>query len=278
MQDLRAVRSALLMSPWAAVMFAAAVLVPLPAAAASLSFDFSLSGSKLTVRNRGSASAFYPAVFRMTSSGKWQRLGGDGGAAQFAPGAALILGWPEPRPESQSSAVASLQPVMLRFFDQAGVGFGQIAFLGSRPLAAWPLQARHQSGALLIDPPSARMSAVHTTWVLWAQEDGIGPIRFPVRFEHDPTPALRIDWHRRGAEPVRLYTGAGQPDVSLIHETVQGFALQSVPGGRLQGREQRAAWLDAAPIFYAAASITVVVALGAWLGQILRRRRSDAER
>jgi hypothetical protein len=111
---------------------------------------------------------------------------------------------------------------------------------------------------------------------LWPQEDGIRPIRFPLRFEHRAPPTLRIDWRRQGAVPFQLDTGAGQPEVILLHETEQGYALQSVPGGGLQGREQRAAWLDATPKFYAASLIALLIAASAMLLQFLRRpRRRD---
>ena len=48
------------------------------------------------------------------------------------------------------------------------------------------------------------------------------------------------------------------------------------PGGGLGGREQRAAWLDATPTFYAAALIALVLAVGAMALQFLRRPRRGA--
>jgi len=49
-----------------------------------------------------------------------------------------------------------------------------------------------------------------------------------------------------------------------------------VADGGLQGREQRAAWLDAAPTFYAASLMALVLAVGALGRQYLRRRRGPA--
>ena len=67
----------------------------------------------------------------------------------------------------------------------------------------------------------------------------------------------------------------------MIHETDQGYALQSVPGGGLQGREQRAAWLDATPKLYAASLIALGIAavsvVGQLLVQFLRRPGSRAK-
>jgi hypothetical protein len=59
----------------------------------------------------------------------------------------------------------------------------------------------------------------------------------------------------------------------LLHETAQGYALQLVPGGGLQGREQRAAWLDATPKLYVASLVTLAMAAFAMLVQFLRRPR-----
>ena len=79
---------------------------------------------------------------------------------------------------------------------------------------------------------------------------------------------------RRGSGPQPgCDTGAGQPAVILLHETDQGYAQQFVPDGGLQGREQRAAWLDATSQLYAASLIALVFAAGAIVAQFLRRPR-----
>jgi hypothetical protein len=243
------------------------------ALAGSMSFGLSVTGSELTLTNQGNGSAFYPAVFRMLSDGSWARLDASSAPAELAAGAHLQLTWPDTRPEEQMSELERMQPVMVRFFDQSGVGFGQIAFFDAPPAAKTVLKAGYVNGTLRIEPPPDATSSIRASWVLWPQEEGIKPIRLPVRFAHRPPPALRIDWRSQGKASFRLDTGAGQPAVILLHETEQGYAQQYVPDGGLQGREQRAAWLDAAPQFYAASLIALVCAAGAMVLQFLRRPR-----
>lgn len=257
----------------AKLMFAvAALLLSLSAFAGSISFQLSLTGSQLTVTNKGDESAYYPAVFRLLDTGRWERLAGTDTPAELAAGARLELTWPDLRPRERLSAIERMQPVMVRFFDQAGVGSGQISFFRGPPAAKTAMRAGYVGAALQVEPPDA-VSSIRASWVLWPQEEGIGPIRLPVRFEHRQPPALHIDWLRHGKLPFRLDTGAGQPEVMLLHETVQGYALQRVPGGGLQGREQRAAWLDATPKFYAASLIALAMAAVAMALQFLRRTR-----
>lgn len=259
------------------MLFAAAALLLAPAAlAGSLSFGLSLTGPQLTVIHQGDVSAFYPAAFRMLADGSWQPLKAAGAPAELPPGARLQLAWPDTRPLEQLSKLEQLQPVMVRFFDQAGVGFGQISFFRAPPAAKTALNARYVSGSLRVDPPLSG-SPIRASWLLWPQEDGIGPIRLPRRFEHRQPPARRIDWQQQGGVPFQIDTGAGQPTAILIHETEQGYALQSLPGGGLQGREQRAAWLDATSKFYAASLIALGMAAVATALPFLRRIRRRAK-
>jgi len=262
-------------TPLPKILFAfAALLFALPVPAGTLSFRLSLTGSELTVDNQGDSSAFYPAIFRMLADGRWAQLEASAPPAELAPGMRLQLKWPDAPAAQQAAALERMQPVMVRFFDQAGVGFGQVSMLRPPPAAAAALKARYASGLLQIDPPEG--VAVRATWVLWPQENGIGPISRPVRFEHKQPPARRIDWARQGKAPFQFDAGAGQPNVMLVHETGDGYALQAVPGGGLGGREQRTAWLDATPKFYAAALIALVLAVGAMALQFLRRPRRGA--
>jgi hypothetical protein len=250
-----------------------ALLFSQSALASSMSFGLSITGSQLTLINQGNGSAFYPAVFRMGSDGSWGQLETGSATVELAAGAHLQFIWPDAQPAEEMSELERMQPVMVRFFDQSGVGFGQITFFDVPPLSKTVLKAAYVNGALLIEPPTDPASTIRASWVLWAREEGIRPIRLPVRFAHHPPPALRIDWRGRARVPFKLDTGAGQPAVILLHETEQGYAQQYVPDGGLQGREQRAAWLNAAPQFYAAALITLVFAAGAMLLQFLRRPR-----
>jgi hypothetical protein len=251
-----------------------ALMFSLSTFAGSLSFRLSLTGSQLTVINQGDSSAFYPAVFRMLRDGSWRQLKTSSAPAELEAGARLELTWPDLRLLEQMSEFERIQPVMVRFFDQAGVGFGQISFFRSPPAAKSVLKAKYVDGTLEIEPPDGGPS-IRASWVLCPLEEGIRPIRSPVRFEHRQPPALRVDWGRQGGIPLRLDTGAGQPAAVLIHETEQGYVLQVVSGGGLQGREQRAAWLDAAPKFYVASLIAFGIGAATMVPQLLgwlRRR------
>lgn len=206
----------------------------------------------------------------MLSDGSWAQLKASNAPAELAAGAHLQLTWPDMHHAEKMSEIERMQPVMVCFFDQSGVGFGQITFFNAPPAAKTVLKAGYVNGALQIEPPLDAASSIKASWVMWPQEEGIKPIRSPVRFAHHPPPALRIDWRSKGKAPFRLYTGAGQPAVILLHETEQGYTQQYVPDGGLQGREQRAAWLDATPQCYAASLIALVFAVGAMVLQFLR--------
>jgi hypothetical protein len=125
-----------------------ALLLSVSAAAGGLSFRLSLSGSQLTVINQGDSSAFYPAVFRMLSDGTWAQLAAIDAPAELATGARLQLTWPDTRPLETMSELERMQPVMVRFFDQAGVGFGQISFFQTPPAVKTALKARYVNGAM----------------------------------------------------------------------------------------------------------------------------------
>jgi hypothetical protein len=263
-------------SPLAKLIFALTALVfSLPALAGSVSFQLSLTGPELTVINQGNGSAYYPAVYRLLADGSWSRLAAVDKPAELAAGARMKLTWPELRPREQLPPLERTQPVMVRFFDQAGVGFGQISFFHTPPAAKTKLRASYAGGVLQIEPPEAVFS-ISASWVLWPLEEGIRPIRLPVNFEHRQPPARRIDWLRHGRDPVQLDTGGAQPEVTLLHETAQGYVLQRVANGGLQGKEQRAVWLNSSKVFYASAMIALALAAGFMLLQFLRRPRRSA--
>lgn len=238
--------------------------------AGTISFDLSLTGSTLTVTSKGDSAAFYPAVFRLVADGRWERLAtlaASPTVAELLPGAHIDLLWPDMRPTQNLSPVERSRPLMVRFFDQAGVSFGQLSFMQTPPPATETLQAEYRNGILTVSPPSA--GSIQATWMLWPREDGIAPIRRPVNFDHDQPPARRIEWHA-GMEAVRQATGAAQPMVMLVHETTQGLSLQIVARGVVQGRQQRSAWLDARQLFYLLALLAAIAAVLAPL--VLARR------
>lgn len=255
----------------------AALLLPRVASAGTITFQLSLTGAELIVTNKGDSAAFYPESFRLTADGRWEQLGLKGRPAELVPGARFQLVWPEAGKTKQTMPLEQMQAVMVCFYDQAGVGFGQIYFFHSPPPAKETLKTGYAGGKLFIEPPS-RTSSIRSSWVLWPPEEGIGSIRRPVRFEFHPPAAKRIEWRNLGPEVFRLDTGAGQPAAILVHETEQGNFVQYLSSGGLQGREQRAAWLDAWSPFYSAAEITFGGGLGLialhvvlWL---VRRRRA----
>lgn len=254
----------LLLRGWLRLLWLPVWLLALPAHAGSISFSLSLNDDQLTLVNQGDTPAFYPVVYRLTAHGQWQPL-------QLAPGttapvemqarAQFNAVWPDRRPLASLTPLEALQPVMVRFFDQAGVSFGQISFF-NQPLNASEelrLQAGYVDGRLIIKPP--KTPGIEVTWLLWAQEDGILPLTRPVQPEHRQPDAKRIAWQpKMGQESLDL--GKGMPVAFLLHQTREGFYSQVVARGRLQGRQQRSAWLDAHMQFYWAARLALAAATG----------------
>lgn len=251
--------------------------------AGNITFNLSLNGSKLTLTQQGNSTAFYPVVLRMLPDGKWQALTlfpGQIAPAEMVAGAHLDFVWPEKRALESLPPFERIQPMMVRFFDQAGVRLGQISFFNQPPPASETVQADYATGQLVITPPSGSGSAIRSSWLLWAQEEGIAPIRKPIQFD-DPQleqqpPARHIEWHS-GMDKLRINTGAGQPAAMLFHETDQGYTLQSLPSGGLQGRQQRSAWLDASEKFYGAAKLTATAAALLLLLHFVWARRKGGE-
>jgi len=237
--------------------FAALILICAAGVVQAEAIYFSLSRTDraLAVTNLGNASAFYPAVLRLAADGQWETLLPVNGAAQaeLVAGAALEFVWP-----AQSGGVDSfmaMRSVMVRFFDQAGAGFGQISFFNVPPPVRQPLKAAYEGRELVIQPPATP----RVTWLLWPQEEGIAPLHKPVRFEHRQPMARRLVW-KGGEAPRRFDLGAGRPAPLLLHETPQGMELQYLDSGRRQGPEQRAAWLRAAPVWNAVAVVALAAA------------------
>ncbi len=220
------------------------LLLALAAQAGSISFDLAITDARLRVVNRGDSTAFHPQVLRLQDNGKWVALAPVAGAApaEMLPQAALEVQWPPQAPAAPESP-ASLRPVMVRFFDQAGTAFGQITFF-DHPLPADDaqiLQAGYDDGRLTIAPPAS--AAVTATWLLWAQENGITALREPMRPAPPQPDARRIDW-TSARTPQEFDLGNGMPTVFLLHQTPSGWRSQLVAKGVTQGRQQRAAWLD----------------------------------
>jgi len=239
--------------------------------AGTVYFNLVRSEHKLTVTNLGNSSAFYPQPLRLLPDGQWQALPtlrSGPPPAELAGGAERDYRWPALTADQATHPLAALQPVMMRFYDQAGAAFGQISFFQQPPPVSAPLEAEYRGGRLHIKPPPTP----RVTWLLWAQEEGITPLRSVVRFEHQQAAAKRIEW-LAGSAPQSFDLGAGQPAAMLLHETAQGMELQILASGGLQGREQRAPWLDATPAWLTSALVLLVAALAtlAWHWQAQRR-------
>lgn len=220
---------------------------------AAIFFGMSLEGDTLTLTNQGDSTVFYPAVLRLLHDGRWEALAPPAGvvhAAELLPGASLELDWPASSPQQQEFPLEMLRPTMVRFFDSAGSGFGQISFFTPPPSATNLVEVSYDAGVLTLWLPAGEgNAAIRASWLLWPREDGIAPLTAPIAFEHRQPAAQRIEW-RAGMAPLRIDPGAGMPAVILLHETGNGFTLQLVPDGGLQGRQQRTAWLSAQDVFY----------------------------
>lgn len=255
----------------------------LPAGAGSVYFGLSRDSEKLTLINHGNTTAFHPQVLRLVADGRWEEMRPVSGAApvDMPSGAQLEFHWRTatgqvPGPEHFGPFAASL-PVMVRFFDQAGAGFGQISFFDQPPPGPDLVRAYYEDGQLIVAPlPSLETEGVRASWLLWPQEEGIRPLVRPVRLEHAQPPAQRIAW-RPGMAPLRFDLGAGLPAPFLLHETSRGIELQRLPSGNVQGRQQRSAWLEKGGLFYRLALVALVVAaLGAILAPAGIRREGSA--
>ncbi|GAB3477883.1 hypothetical protein [Polaromonas eurypsychrophila] len=261
-------------------------MISVPALAGGISFRLSATDSTLIVTLLGESQAFYPSVLRMLPDGRWEPLATKPGSvlpAELLPGKNYALEWPDTRPLQGLTQIERLLPVMVRYFEVGGVSFGQIVFINAPPPAIEILQASYVNGLLVVTPPeanhidSATSNTIHATWVLWPQEEGIALISEPLRFEHVQPPARRIEW-QSGASAVHINTGKGQPDAMLLHETAQGYVLQTVAGSGLQGRQQRAVWLEASSKFYGMALLSALVAVIALLLYFIRAARGSTVR
>ena len=196
--------------------------------------------------------------------------------AEMVAGDHVDFVWPETRPLQSLPPFERIQPMMVRFFDQAGVSLGQISFFNQPPPATERLAVNYSDGQLEMTPPAEADRTIVSTWLLWPQEDGIAPIRKAINFDSprldQQPPAQHIQW-KAGMEKLLVNTGAGQPAAMLLHETTHGYTLQPLPSGGVQGKQQRAAWLDDGEWFYRLAKLTLTAAVLLSLLHVVRARR-----
>lgn len=251
------------------------LLLALSAQAGNISFNLSITGNTLTLTNQGDSPAFQPSVLRLLNNGHWEVLQPAPGVAapvEFKPQAQYDLAWPARPASGGATSLESLRPVMVRFFDQAGAGFGQISFFDRAQPASDELtvQAAYDDGRLHIAAP--KNPAIKATWLVAPHEEGIASLSGALAPQPQPD-AVRIEWPAAGkAQSFDL--GRGMPVAFLLHETAQGLHSQVVPSGRVPGRQQRATWLDRSKQFGVAA-IAALLAGAALLAWHLAATRRD---
>ena len=250
----------------------------LPALAGTIHFGIARTGNELVLTNIGNSSAYFPVAYRLLADGRWEPLplpAGSQPPGEIAAHARMTVRWPEQAHQSRNDPFAVSTPIMLRFFDQAGAGLGQISFFQQPPIIPPLVKAAYADGRLTLTPPdnAGDGDGIRSSWLLWSQEEGIAPLRGPQSFVHAQPAAQRIEW-QKGVER-HFALGAGLPAAMLLHETMSGLTLQIVPSGGLQGNEQRAGWLKASGRFFQLAEIVAGMAALAlsWLIVSARRQR-----
>lgn len=249
-----------------------------PAQAGNIFFGLSITGNTLTLTNQGNSIAYYPVVMRLLPGGQWEPLSpppGTAPSAELLPYAHIDWIWPTATPQKTPFALDPFRPIMVRFFDQAGNGFGQISFFNQPPVVSDLSESGYVNGMMTIAPPRDEGGvAITSSWLLWPQEEGIASLNVPVSFEQKQPPARHIEW-RRGMGKLHVNLGAGLPAAMLLHQVGGGYVLQNLINGGVQGVQQRTAWLDASTHFYNwAAGIATIAALlmlwclfGTWRGR-----------
>lgn len=227
----------------------ALVAAPIPAAAGSIAFDFKRQDTSCVVVNRGDSRAYYPSVFQLARDGKWVPLKTDGQQAELPPGGTLTAGLlgTASEPHAGQPGIDSVQAVLIRFFDQAGVSFGQVALLRPPPATSHAIKAGYVNGRFRMHAP-LEQDTIQATWLLAPYAEGIAPIVRPRTFTHLQPPAPRIVWNSNPFADID--TGASLPAAMLLHETPAGITLQTVQTSRAKKIAQRASWLNMKNQFY----------------------------
>lgn len=216
------------------------------AIAGNIVFNFELRGTQCVVASRGDSSAYYPVVFQLDRSGQWIPLKSNLHSSELLPGGTLSAEL-TPGTLSNKPDIGDLRVVMARFFDHSGVSYGQVAVLRSPPVSGYKITAAYAGKHLLLSAP-AGTDKIRATWVLAPWEEGIAPALRPQSFTYRQPPATRIGWKKTAH--AEIDTGAGLPAVMLVHETPDGFALQTVQKGNKKYSAQRTAWLNLKRPFY----------------------------
>lgn len=221
------------------------------AIAGNITFYFELQDKQCVISNKGDSTAYYPVVYELDSGGQWFPLKTSLNSSELLPGGTLSA---ELRTSTERLSnmpdIQDLRVVMIRFFDQAGVSFGQVAVLRSPPMSDHKIKAVYSGKHLKLSAPAGTHN-ITATWVIAPREEGITPALRPQSFAINQPPAIRIDWKKSTVAEIK--TGVTLPSAMLVHETSKGFTLQVVEKGKVKKTEQRASWLNIKKPFYAMA-------------------------
>ncbi|NEX64585.1 6-pyruvoyl-tetrahydropterin synthase-related protein [Noviherbaspirillum galbum] len=236
-----------------------------------VTFDIAGDGPQIVVTQRGNATAFFPEAFLLDSHGQWLRLSGTGTGAELAPGQSLRFLKPP------TGAAFPATPLLLRFQDKAGVGFGQIAFLEPTSVVNALTVDRAENGRLNLRRTNA--DAV-MSWLLAAPISVMPSMRPEVDRLPAPMPALPIRWRDpgRSTQDDRTVDDPGPGETVLLHEMHRNgkteFAIQPISRQADGYFIQQPFWLNKTSWFQ---WLTVLSGLGA-VGTLLVNRRARTQR
>lgn len=239
-----------------------------PVHAEGVSFQLSKTAGSLSLSLAGPGTAYYPAVFVLRQDGAWEQLPPFAkNSHTLSSGETQHFVWKENSGSPQS--IESLDALMVRYFEADGVGLGQISFF-NHPKPESLLTTEYTAGLLKLSVATESQLKPKATWILTPHEMGAAPLSQPLQTSHAQPIAQRIDWSVQTL-PTSVKIGDGRSEVFLVHETEQGFRLQTLPGNYPPNLELRSAWLNESKRLFALAGITFLLAIAACY---LSRRKS----
>jgi hypothetical protein len=255
---------------WFPLLAGAAVLISSmhDVAAGNISFRLERTDTTLKLTNQGTEAAYFPGVLRLQSDGRWEPLSARSTTpAELAVNESCEFDWREPVHAAGDSDLANFTGLMVRFFDQSGASFGQIAMLNPPNVAQDISHVEYRSRRMTLSVNDVKNPSF--SWLLSADESGIAPLDHPGDFTVHQTPARRIDWQRVGSA-ISVDMGPTKVAAILLHATDHGWVIQRISAD--PGSEQRAGWLNASEHFYRLAGTLAVAALASFAWIAVRRR------
>lgn len=229
-----------------------------PVHAEGVSFQLSKTAKILSLSLSGPGTTYYPAVFVLRQNGSWEQLAPLGkNSNTLSTGEIQRFVWNENRNSPES--IASLDALMVRYFEADGVGLGQISFF-NHPKTEHLLRSEYSAGQLNLSAATESQLMPKATWILAPHELGAAALTLPLQTRHSQPSAQRIDWSDQKL-PTTLQIGDGRSEVFLVHETEQGFRLQIIPGNYLPNSELRSFWLNESNTLFGLAGITFLLAI-----------------